>query len=195
MKPVPASFFITHELSGRIRLIIPALTERNDVKIIERMFRSLQGVTLVRIEPLIQSMVIEYQQTVMKRSALLQFIAVFFKQTRFDPIDDLMVNVKPKHRADLFRSLMTGALLLVAALRKTAGPRPDFIDYLATVSTGYTVLSHGTNRFSHPDVLTGIISMLSLGHGNLLQVAALTWGVNLLEILHDMNRSKRLLPI
>jgi hypothetical protein len=181
---------IVHEIPGRIRLIIPALGERKDYKSIEKMFSSLNGIVGVRIEPLIHSMMVEYNAQMLSRNVLLNYISIFFKQIRYDPLDDLMVHVKPTVRRDLFRSLLSGVLLLIAYSRKTSGPRPDLLDYLVTVSTAYTVLSHGTNKLRHPDVITGIISMFSLGTNNILQVSAITWVVNLFEIFHDMSRSK-----
>lgn len=180
---------IAHEIPGRLRLIVPSLGERKEYKSIEKMFGSVEGVHLVHIEPLIYSMLIEYDSQLISKNALMQYITLFFKQIRYDPLDDLMVNVKPAIRGDLFRSLLTGVLLLVAYTRKTSAPRPDLLDYLVTVSTGYTVLSHGkTDKLKHPDVITGLVSMFSLGTSNILQVASITWLVNLFEILQDMRR-------
>jgi hypothetical protein len=183
-------FFIAHDIPGRIRLIIPALGERKDCHSIEKLFSSLNGIESVRIQPLVHSMMLKYDAQTLKRNVLLQYIAIFFKQIRYDPWDDLMVHVKPTVRRDLFRSVLSGILLLIAYARKTSSPRPDMLDYLATVSTAYTVLSHGTNKLRHPDVIAGIISMFSLGTNNILQISAITWVVNLFEIFHDMNRGK-----
>jgi hypothetical protein len=183
-------FLIAHDIPGRIRLIIPALGERNDYKSIENLFTSMDGLTGVRIEPVINSMTLQYEPQTIHRNLLLKYVSIFFKQIRYDPWDDLMVHVKPTLRRDVFRSVLSGVLLLIAYARKTTGPRPDILDYLATVSTGYTVLSHGTNKLRHPDIITGIISMFSLGTNNILQVSAITWAVNLLEIIIDMNRGK-----
>jgi hypothetical protein len=188
-----ATFYIAHDIPGRIRLIIPDLGERKDHQSIEKLFSSLKGIAGVRIEPLIHSMLLEYDVHTVKRNVLLKYISIFFKQIRYDPFDDLMIHVKPTVRRDLFRSVLSGVLLLIAYSRKTSSPRPDMLDYLATVSTAYTVLSHGTNKLRHPDVIAGIISMFSLGTNNILQISAITWFVNLLEIFHDMNRSKILL--
>jgi hypothetical protein len=186
-------YLIAHDIPGRIRLIIPALGERKDHKFIEDLFSSMKGIVSVRIEPLIHSMMLVYDAQTLKKNVLLKYISIFFKQIRYDPLDDLMVHVKPTVRRDLFRSILSGGLLLLAYARKTAGPRPDMLDYIATVSTAYTVLSHGTNKLRHPDVIAGIISMFSLGTNNILQVSAITWVVNLFEIFHDMTRRKSLL--
>jgi hypothetical protein len=181
---------IAHDIPGRIRLIIPALGEREDYKAIEHLFSSVKGMHNVRIQPVIHSMTLEYDTNSLHRNVLLKYVSSFFQQIRYDPWDDLMVHVRPTLRRDVFRSVLTGLLLLIAYARKTTGPRPDVLDYLATVSTGYTVLAHGTNKLRHPDIITGIISMFSLGTNNILQVSAITWVVNLLEIIFDMNRGK-----
>ncbi|WP_456364922.1 hypothetical protein [Priestia aryabhattai] len=40
----------------------------------------------------------------------------------------------------------------------------------------------------HPDILTGIVTMLSLGPSNMLYVAMITWIVNVLELLHEKQK-------
>jgi hypothetical protein len=187
------TIYIAHDIPGRIRFIIPALRERKDYKSIEQLFASLKGVTVVRIEPLIHSMTLKYDGETMIRNVLLKYVSVFFKKIRYDPLDDLMVHVKPTLRRDLFRSVISGVLLLIAFTRKTTGPRPDIFDYAAAVSTAFTVLSHGTNKLRHPDIIAGIISMFSLGPVNILKVSAITWAVNLFEIFYETHRGKLLL--
>ena len=180
---------IAHDIPGRLRLIIPGLGEREDLKAVEKLFSSIEGVWRVRIEPLIYSMLVEYDNQIMSKHELLQYISIFFKQIRYDPLDDLMVNVKPGLRRDLFRSLLTGVLLFIAYTRKTSASRPDMLDYLVSISAGYTVLSHGTtDKLKHPDVITGLVSMFSLGTNNILQVASITWLVNLFELFQDLKR-------
>ncbi|MCD8509884.1 MAG: hypothetical protein LRY73_08470 [Bacillus sp. (in: Bacteria)] len=157
------------------------------------MFSSLNGVKKVRIEPIIQSMLIEYEEETIERKTLIQYVSIFFENIYIDPINNFMGKVTPSVRKDLFRSIISGALLLLAFTRKSVRPRPDIIDYAVVISTGYTVLSHGNqgqSKLGHPDIITGIITMLSLGTQNILQVSLVTWFVNLFEILHDMYRTK-----
>lgn len=187
------TFTIIHEIPGRLRLNIPALNDKKDYEQIKLMFSSIKGIKEVRIEPIIQSMVICYNQDVINKTVLLRFIHLFFKQTKFDPLDNIMVNINPALRKDLLRSLATGFLILLAFLKKSSGKLPGVLDYAVVMSTAYTVLSHGENKLRHPDVMTGIVSMLSLGTGNILHVAALTWAVNVLELLNDVNKSKMIL--
>ena len=89
-------------------------------------------------------------------------------------------------RKAIIRSAVTGLLLLVALIKKRFINSIDAFDYLVVISTAHTVLSHGKDRFKHPDILTGIISLFSLGASNLLNVCIVTWAVNVLEILHDI---------
>jgi hypothetical protein len=157
------------------------------------MFSALKGIKNVKIEPIIQSMVIEYEPNVVSKKLILRYISLFFRQTHFDPLDRLMVQVRPDIRKDILRSICTGFLILIASLRKGISSKPDLLVYAAVISTAYTVLSHGENKMRHPDVLTGIFSMFSLGANNILHVAMVTWAVNVLEIFHDMRRSQQLL--
>ena len=98
-----------------------------------------------------------------------------------------MIYSKQGLRKAIIRSAMTGLLLLVALIKKRFINQMDVFDYLVVISTAYTVLSHGEeDQYKHPDILTGIISLFSLGASNLLHVCIVTWAVNVLEILHDI---------
>lgn len=155
------------------------------------MFESIKGIENVRIEPIIQGMIIHYNQTELNHKHVLRYISLFFQQAQAD-IHTLLPG-REELRKDLIRSFISGSLLLAAFLRNNVKHRPDAFDYLVVISTSYTVLSHGENKLSHPDVITGIISMLSLGAQNILQVAMVTWVVNLIEVFNDMRRSSQLL--
>ena len=185
-------FYILHDIPGRIRLQIPALRDKTAHTEIEGMFSSLKGIHLVRIEPIIQTMLVEYDVEILTRNNLLKYVSLFFQQTRFDPFDSLMVNLKPNLRSELFRSLVSGILLFTAYMRKATVKSPDTFENIAVIATGYTVLSHGTNKLRHPDVLTGIISLVSLGTGNMLHISIITWTINILEIFYDIYKSNRL---
>lgn len=155
------------------------------------MLESIRGIQTVRIEPIIQSMVIHFDINEINHKHVLRYIGLFFQQAQIELWGRMPS--KEEIKKDIFRSLISGVLLLAAFLRKNVKHRPDAFDYLVVISTSYTVLSHGENNLTHPDVITGIISMLSLGVHYILQVAAVTWIVNLIEILNDMRKSKQLL--
>lgn len=180
-------FYILHDIPGRLRLQIPSLRDKTDYKGIEQMFSSLKGVSLLRIQPLIHTMLIEYESSQISRNIICRYVSIFFQQTRLDPLDDIMIQMHPATRNDWLRALFSGGLLLLAGIRKSSFHKPDFLVYGAVAATGYTVLSHGTiNKIRHPDVLTGILSLLSLGPSNVLYVAMITWIVNVLELLHEI---------
>jgi hypothetical protein len=184
------NYVIGHDIPGRLRIIIPALGDKRDYPEIEHMFSSLKGISKVRIEPIINSMLIEYQSDIVNRNEVLEYIFLFFNQTDFNPLNNIIGPVPPTVRKDMFRSIISGLLILVAYTRRTINKRPDSLDYAVVISTAYTVLSHGKNKLRHPDVITGIVSMLSLGTKNILHVTLVTWAVNLLEIFHDIKRSR-----
>jgi hypothetical protein len=179
-------FYILHDIPGRLRLQIPSLRDRMNFKEIEQLFSSLKGVSFVRIQPLIHTMLIEYESISISRNIICRYVSIFFQQTRLDPLDDIMIHMHPATRSDWLRALFSGGLLLLAGIRKSSFHKPDILVYGAVAATGYTVLSHGTiNKIRHPDVLTGILSLLSLGSSNMLYVAMITWIVNVLELLHE----------
>lgn len=155
------------------------------------MFEAIKGIEQVRIEPIIQNMIIHYNKRELNHKHVLRYISLFFQQSHIGS-KHIMPN-RDVIRKDLLRSFVSGVFLLAAFLRKNVKHRPDAFDYLVVISTSYTVLSHGENKLSHPDVITGILSMLSLGAQNILQVAMVTWIVNLIEVFNDLRRSKQLL--
>jgi hypothetical protein len=186
MRDVRPKFYILHDIPGRLRLQVPALRDNPDHDEIQTMFSSLQGVRSVRIQPLIHTMLIQYVENKNSRNHILRYVSLFFHQVRLDPFDDIMIHITPNIRGDLFRSLIAGALLLLAYIRKAPIKRPDALIYGAVIATGYAVLSHGnTNKLRHPDILTGVISLVSLGPANMLHGAMATWAVNVLELLHE----------
>ncbi|WP_210611013.1 HMA2 domain-containing protein [Priestia flexa] len=182
-------FYVLHDIPGRIRFHIPALKDKENYEEIEHMFSSLKGISSVRIEPVIQTMLIYYDSTQLSRKTIFRYVSIFFQQTRLDPLDDIMIQMDPATRKDWLRTLFSGGLLLLAAIRKSSFYKPDALVYGAVAATGYTVLSHGSsNKIRHPDILTGIVTMLSLGPSNMLYVAMITWTVNVLELLHEKQK-------
>lgn len=185
-------FYIAHDIPGRLRVIVDELNGRRDHNYIVDLFGSLKGIKNVRIEPIINSMLIEYDLKVTDRKRVLRYVSIFFKQTFLNPIDNLITGVKPTIRRDIFYSFLSGVLLLASIARKTSKTTPDVLDYIVMTATAFTVLSHGeTDKLKHPDVIAGLISMLSLGPSKIHQVSAITWGVNLLEILLDMSKGRK----
>ena len=175
---------IRYHIPGRMRLYVPALQHMDESKAVCELFESIKGIRHVRIEPLIGAMIVEYDPAFMSKKQLLRNIGLFFHQLS----DDFRVlqSQSGNVRKDLMKSMMTGILLLIAFIRKVNNPMPDLFDYLVVISTSYTVLTHGENKINHPDVLTGIVSMASLGSQKILQVSLLTWIVNLIEVINEI---------
>ncbi|WP_338448498.1 hypothetical protein R4Z09_20040 [Niallia oryzisoli] len=179
-------FYLLHDLPGRLRLHIPAIENQNYEEV-QSLFSSLKGIEQVRIEPIIQTMLIQYNSDEISRNHLLRSVSLFFHQGTFNPLDRFIGHIKPNVRRGIFRSLIAGGLLLVAYLQKSSYKHPTALTYCAVIATGYAVLSHGTkNKLHHPDILTGILSLGSLGPANILHGALVTWAVNVLELVHEM---------
>ena len=190
MKSLKHKFYLLHDIPGRLRLHIPALENLND-KEVQSLFSSLKGIEQVRIEPIIQTMMIQYNSDEISRNHLLRCVTLFFKHGTFNLLDRFMGHVKPNVRRGVIRSLIAGGLLLASYLQKSSFNHPTVLTYCAVIATGYTVLSHGTtNKLHHPDILTGIFSLGSLGPANILHGALVTWAVNVLELLHELRENQ-----
>lgn len=147
----------------------------------------------MRVEPIIKTVLIKYDATKRRVTDILQYLTMFFPQSNQEPSMQLF-STREGIKKDIWRSILSGSLLLIAFLRKNIKAHPDMFDYLAVISTSYTVLSHGENKLRHPDVLTGLISIVSLGSHNILQLALATWIVNLVEVFNDIRRSSQINP-
>lgn len=178
-------------IPGRIRLIVPALSSIRDYEAVEEMFESIHGIKHVRIEPVIHSIAIKYDTREINPKKILRFVHLFIPERVF--LNNKNFSQNSELKKDIIRSLVSGALLLVAYLRRNGSHTPDILDYLVIGSTSYTVLAHGENNLSHPDVITGIFSMLSLNAGQILKGALVTWVVNLMEVVNDLRRSSHIL--
>lgn len=147
----------------------------------------------MRVEPIIKTVLIKYDAKKRRVTDILQYLTMFFPQSNQEPSMQLF-STREGIKKDIWRSILSGSLLLIAFLRKNIKAHPDMFDYLAVISTSYTVLSHGENKLRHPDVLTGLISIVSLGSHNILQLALATWIVNLVEVFNDIRRSSQVNP-
>ncbi|KAA9030618.1 HMA2 domain-containing protein [Niallia endozanthoxylica] len=184
------SYTVLHDIPGRLRIQVPLLRNYSSFDVIERYYCAIKGIEQVRIEPAIMTMVIIYNTQKISKREIFQFIALFFQQRNWDPVQSIFINSTPGIRKAIVRSAVTGLMLLVAVIKKRYTRKIDVFDYLVVISTAHTVLSHGeSDRYRHPDILTGIISLFSLGASNLLHVCIVTWAVNVLEILHDIKRA------
>lgn len=180
---------IAHELPHRIRLFVPNIAEYPELQAVKKLINSIHGIESVRMQPLIHTVVINYDSDKIRRKDLLQNLFFIFQRNQVNSLSDFVTGMNPIVRRDLLRSAVSGFLLLMTFSRRRSVRRPDVLDYSAVISTAYTVINHGTNKLRHPDIITGIVSMLSLGASNIIQVSFATWVVNLLEIISDMKRS------
>ena len=90
LRGVRPKFYILHDIPGRLRLHIPA-RENQDYEEIQSIFSSLRGIQDVRIQPIIQTMLIQYKSDEISRNHLLRCVSLFFHQQPFHPLNNLMV--------------------------------------------------------------------------------------------------------
>ena len=185
-------YTVLHDIPGRLRIHIPSLRNYSSPKEIEAFYCTVTGIVKVQIEPIIRTMIIKYNTEKISKEKIFQYIILFFQEKTWDPVQSIMVHSTPGIRKAIIRSVVTGLLLLGAVIKKRYTSKIDVFDYLVVISTAHTVLSHGgEDRYKHPDILTGIISLFSLGASNLLNVCIVTWAVNVLEILHDIKQTNQ----
>ena len=184
-------YTVLHDIPGRLRIQIPLLRNDSSLKEIEAFYCAVTGIEKVKIEPIIRTMIIMYNTEKISKEKICQYIILFFQKRTWDPVRSI-VHSTPGIRKSIIRSVVTGLLLLGAVIKKRYTNKINAFDYLVVISTAHTVLSHGgEDRYKHPDILTGIISLFSLGVSNLLNVCMVTWAVNVLEILHDIKRTNQ----
>lgn len=187
------SFYILHDIPGRLRLHIPVLSNYHKYEEIKTAFTPIKGVQDIRIQPIIKTMLIHYKVEEISRDQLLKCVSLYFLSQPSPPFNYVRGHTLPKIRQSLVNSIIAGGLLLLAFIQGTTFKQPTALAYGAVIATGYAVLSHGTqNKLRHPDVLTGVLSLTSLDPANMLRGAMITWAVNALELLYDMHQIKQL---
>lgn len=187
------SYEVIHSLPGRIRLAV----KRNlDLDMIGAGLEKLQGVSEVRINPVIRTVLIFYDPKLVNQEKMLSSI----------PAQPAVLNntIWPGaniYRKDLFWSLLAGAsLLAVYSSRRNNENASDVVknsnnllEYLAAGITGYAVLSHRDvvncgNKSLHLDTLAGLFSILSLKGDRALLGMFITWFLNFIEIVFGWPR-------
>lgn len=156
------------------------------------MFESIEGVQSIRLEPIIDALIIEYDIMIIDWRSILDASGLYFSHIQKKAENAQEVGNELKK--DVLRSIVSGGLLLISFVRRVKKPMPDMFDYLTVIATSYTVLSHGENRLTHPDVLTGVISIALNGTENIMRIASITWIVNLIEVMIDIRKGLQQQP-
>lgn len=186
---------VLHDISGRIRVYYPQLIFSDEVaQRMERNLVELLGVQKVRMEPRIGTITVGYDPEQLRAYDLIQALLSFsyYEDT------PLISNQNAKNWQSFYRarnrSVVSGCLLVGNYLFKLAGKPSSTLDIFSTIYTGYTVLSHGDRKkgqIRHPDILTGLISSVTLGPGKMNEVAFTSWLMNLFELYHDYQELMR----
>ena len=79
-------FYILHDIPGRLRVHIPSLRKIQDYEEIQTMFSSLKGIQDVRIQPIIQTIIIQYKSDEISRNQMLRCMSLFFRQPALCPL-------------------------------------------------------------------------------------------------------------
>jgi hypothetical protein len=185
---------ILHEIPGRIRVCYPELSMNKRIqKQIEHNLSQTSGVNFIRVEPVISTVTVKYDTTVTRFENVFAVLNSFRYYTKNGNIEEkYSVSIQSFNRA-VQRSAISGLLLGGSYLMKALNSPNTQLDLIATVFTGYTVLSHGDrnhDRIHHPDILTAFITSFALGPGKMTEAALTSWIMNVLELTQDYRRIK-----
>lgn len=172
---------VVHSIPGRIRLIIQ---DKNNAKgNIEAEFKKVPGIITVRYNPVIQSLLINYDHLLTNEPTIIQNL-----DKHLSPGISIRDN-------NLFWSLLAGGTILISYLYRKSSQKNDssgsFLDYLAAGITAYSVLSHrdkdnGNNcgdKSLHLDDMAGLVSLFSLKTDGRSMGLFITWLLNFIEIM------------
>lgn len=183
---------ILSEIPGRIRVHYQDLTMTSDIcRQMETTLAARPGITYVRPEPRISTLLVKYDTTVLTFDRVIQILSTF---SLYDDGETLSTEYyrqeRSLHRA-VQRSIISGCLLAGSYAFHFLNAPSRMLDAFATVYTGYTVLSHGDRehgRLHHPDIITGFITSLTLGPSKMTEVALTSWVMNIFELREDYHR-------
>jgi hypothetical protein len=179
-------YALVHSLPGRIRFMARH-RQAPSVRNLGPGLAELPGVEQVRINPVINSLLIHYDPKQTDQAAILTYMA-----------DGTAGNAggfrnKSVHGADdMFWSVLAGGMLLLSYFGRIHCPpndyRKKYLDYLAAVAIGYSVMNHTGfrqygNRTQHLDTLAGLISMFAIKGENAFLGMFVTWLFNFIEIM------------
>lgn len=180
---------VLHDIPGRVRVYYSTLdfSERITLRI-KRNLTELNGVEHTRIEPRIGTLTVRYDPREIRICDLIEVLASFsYYQDAPQFSEKTSRNWQSFQRARN-RSLVSGSLLVSNYFLKLIGRPSSMLDIFSTIYTGYTVLSHGDRqkgRIHHPDILTGLITSVTLGPNKMNEVALTSWLMNLFEVYRD----------
>ncbi len=91
-------------------------------------FKNIIILCSINIEPLIQTIIGEYDSTIISKQRICHYTSLFFRHESLDPFDPLFVNVSPGIRKAIFRSIITGVLIIGAFIKRRYTSKIDVFD-------------------------------------------------------------------
>lgn len=180
---------VLHDIPGRIRVHYPTLVFSQLIQLrIKRNLMELNGVTSTRIEPRIGTLTVLYDPQKIRICELIEILASFSYYKDAPQVSDKTARNWQSFQRARNRSFVSGGLLAGNYFLKLVGQPNSMLDVFSTIYTGYTVLSHGDRqkgRIHHPDILTGLITSVTLGPNKMNEVALTSWLMNLFEVYRD----------
>lgn len=181
---------IIHQIPGRIRLKMNILPE--DSKKMENTVSGHPGIYEVKISPVTRTLLLRFEPRTISQEELIIRAAVFLSlENDFCPIkiySDIEVK-EPSNMAFLSGFFVISALGI--KLFKRFSKIHPMLDWIAGISTAYSILDHGHRELKErgnfdPEVLSVLYLLMAFVQGNHLSASLFTWvatfGRHLLEL-------------
>lgn len=187
------TILMVHKLEGRIRIKIshPII----DIKEAEKFIKEADGITCVRYNDTIKSMIIKYNPTIITTENVIIKISIFMSNTYgFSKVKF----ISDCHKSDMpllsYYSLIS---ILGANVIKYLNPGNQVQEFVNWIATGTTVGAIGEHAYAEmsekgtvdPEVMSVMYLINSIGKGNMVNASLITWittfGRHILKKSHE----------
>jgi len=190
---------IVHQLPGRIRLKMNILPQ--DSSKMEKTVSSHPGIIEVKISSHTRSLLLRYESEIISQEELIIRAAVFLSlENNFCPVriySDIEVK-ELSNMAFLSGFFIVGALGI--KLFRRFSRIHQLLDWIAGVSTAYSILDHGHRELKErgnfdPEVLSVVYLLMAFIQGNHLPASLFTWvGTFGRQLLEMPSKNVEILP-
>jgi hypothetical protein len=181
---------IIHQIPGRIRLKMNILPE-NSLKM-EKTVSSHPGVHEVKISPVTRTLLLRFEPETISQEELIIRAAVFLSlENDFCPIKIYSdIEVKELSNIAFLSGFFVMSALGIKLFKRFSRIHP-MLDWIAGISTAYSILDHGHRELKErgnfdPEVLSVLYLLMAFVQGNHLSASLFTWvatfGRHILEL-------------
>jgi hypothetical protein len=189
MKKIP-QFRIVHQIPGRIRIKMNILPKDNQK--MEKTVRRHPGILEVKITPITRSLLLRFESETISQEELIIRAAVYLSlENDFSPVK-IYSDIEVKELSNM--AFLSGFFVVSALgikLFKRFNKIHSMLDWIAGISTAYSILDHGHRELKErgnfdPEVLSVLYLLMAFVQGNHISASLFTWvatfGRHLLEL-------------